>query len=247
MYNLTLVSKVSGIGRSRKDNTMPDGRFVSYLRVSSQDQKRSGLGIEAQREAVARYLNGGDWKLLAEFEEVESGKSHENRPKLAEAMALCRRTGATLVIARLDRLSRNIAFLASLMESKVPFVACDNPHATKFTVHILGAVAEHEREMIAARTKAALQAARDRGQMLGGWRGGPKVDTAAGTAARTAKADAYAADVGPIATRLRAEGMSLRQVAARMAEQGIRTPRDGAWSAAAVKALLERVGPVARP
>ena len=219
---------------------MPDGRFVSYLRCSTDEQRRSGLGVEAQREAVARYLNGGAWTLLAEFNETESGKSHENRPKLAEAMALCRRTGATLVIARLDRLSRNVAFLAALVESKVPFVACDNPHATKFTIHILAAVAEHEREMIAARTKAALEAAKARGVALGGWRGGPKVDVAQGTAALVARADAFASDVGPIAADLRRQGMSLRQVAATLAGQGIRTARGGEWTATAVKNLLSR-------
>ena len=219
---------------------MADGRFISYLRCSTDEQRRSGLGIEAQRAAVASYLNGGSWDLLAEFHETESGKNHENRPKLAAAIAQCRRTGATLVIARLDRLSRNVAFLAALIESKVPFIACDNPHATKFTIHILAAVAEHEREMIASRTKDALTAAKARGVVLGGYRGGPKVDGALGAAAARAQADAFAADVGPIAASLRDRGMSLRQIASALVEQGIRTARGGEWTATAVKNLLER-------
>ena len=125
--------------------------------------RASASRLSARRSP--RYLNGGAWTLLAEFNETESGKSHENRPKLAEAMALCRRTGATLVIARLDRLSRNVAFLAALVESKVPFVACDNPHATKFTIHILAAVAEHEREMIARARRRPLKPQRPVGSL----------------------------------------------------------------------------------
>ena len=142
------------------------GKFVAYYRVSTDRQGKSGLGLDAQREAVTSYLNGGSWQLVQEFVEVESGK-RADRPQLAAALAACRKHKAKLVIAKLDRLSRNLAFVATLMESGVEFVAVDNPHANKLTIHILAAVAQHEREMISERTKAALAAARARGTQLG--------------------------------------------------------------------------------
>src|SRR5207248_11540648 len=142
------------------------GKFVAYYRVSTDRQGKSGLGLDAQREAVTSYLNGGSWQLVQEFVEVESGK-RADRPQLAAALAACRKHKAKLVIAKLDRLSRNLPFVATLMESGVEFVAVDNPHANKLTIHILAAVAQHEREMISERTKAALAAARARGTQLG--------------------------------------------------------------------------------
>src|SRR5256884_8398558 len=142
------------------------GKFIAYFRVSTDKQGKSGLGLEAQREAVLTYLDGGRWSLVQEFVEIESGK-HNERPQLAAALAACKKHKAKLVIAKLDRLSRNLAFIATLMESGVEFIAVDNPHATKLTVHILAAVAEHEREMISERTIAALQAAKARGVRLG--------------------------------------------------------------------------------
>ena len=138
---------------------MANGKFISYLRVSTARQGASGLGLEAQRDAVSRYLNGGNWQLIQEIVEVESGKRND-RPAIAEALRLCRLHRATLVIAKLDRLARNVHFISSLMESGVDFVACDFPEANRLTVHILAAVAEHEAAMISARTKAALQAAK---------------------------------------------------------------------------------------
>src|SRR5215218_3176352 len=141
-------------------------RFVAYYRVSTDRQGKSGLGLEAQQKAVLDYLDGGKWELVETFTEVESGK-RADRPELAKALEACRRHKATLVIAKLDRLSRNLAFIATLMDSSRDFVAVDNPHATRLTLHILAAVAEHEREMISARTKAALQAAKARGKRLG--------------------------------------------------------------------------------
>jgi DNA invertase Pin-like site-specific DNA recombinase len=152
---------------------MAKGSFVAYYRVSTAEQGRSGLGLEAQQQAVRAYLDGGSWSLLAEYTEVESGKLRD-RPQLAAAIAHCRLTGATLVIAKLDRLSRNLAFLAQMMDGDIAFVAVDNPHATRFTVHILAAVAEHEAAQISARTKAALAAAKARGTRLGGWRASRK-------------------------------------------------------------------------
>src|SRR3712207_3006231 len=139
---------------------MAQGRIVAYYRVSTDKQGRSGLGLEAQREAVHRHLNGGSWQLVAEVIEVESGKRND-RPKLAEALRLCRIHKATLIIAKLDRLARNVAFISNLMESGVEFTAVDFPQANRLTVHILAAVAEHEREMISQRTVAALARKRE--------------------------------------------------------------------------------------
>ena len=128
---------------------MAVGRFVAYYRVSTDRQGRSGLGLEAQREAVQSYLDGGSWTLADEVTEVESGKRND-RPELDRALGLCRLYGATLVVAKLDRLARNVAFISKLMESGVDFVAVDFPQANRLTIHILAAVAEHEREMISS-------------------------------------------------------------------------------------------------
>jgi DNA invertase Pin-like site-specific DNA recombinase len=130
---------------------MANGKFVSYLRVSTARQGASGLGLEAQREAVSRYLNGGSWSLVQEVVEIESGKRND-RPAIAEALSLCCLHRATLIIAKLDRLARNVHFISSLMEAGVDFIACDFPQANRLTVHILAAVAEHEALMISART-----------------------------------------------------------------------------------------------
>src|ERR671910_308678 len=146
---------------------MAVGRFVAYYRVSTDKQGRSGLGLEAQREAVQSFLNGGSWTLAAEVTEVESGKRND-RPELDRALGLCRLYGATLVVAKLDRLARNVAFISKLMEERVEFVAVDFPKANRLTVHILAAVAEHEAEAISKRTKEALAAAKARGVKLGG-------------------------------------------------------------------------------
>jgi DNA invertase Pin-like site-specific DNA recombinase len=216
---------------------MAEGKFVAYYRVSTAKQGRSGLGLEAQESAVTTYLNGGRWKLIAAFTEVESGK-RDGRPELARALAQCRLTGATLVIAKMDRLSRNMAFTANLMDSGVDFVACDNPTATRFTIHILAAVAEHE---ISARTTAALAASKARGTKLGGNRGTAAPDAALGAAARRAKADAFAARVRPVLSELQAQGASLHQMAASLTERGIMTPQGGAWTATAVRRVLARV------
>ena len=140
--------------------------FLSYLRVSSSKQGHDGLGIEAQREAVRRYCEQVQVDLLGEFVEVESGRCND-RPVMAQALAACRDQRATLVIAKLDRLGRSVSFIAGLMEAKVPFVAVDMPFATPLLLHVMAAFAEHEREMISLRTKAALAAAKARGVELG--------------------------------------------------------------------------------
>ncbi len=218
---------------------MADGKFISYLRVSTAKQGQSGLGLEAQRSAIAGYLNGGNWALLQEFVEVESGKNNE-RPQLAAAFEACRLTGAKLLIAKLDRLSRDAHFLLGLDKAGVEFVAVDMPNANRLTVHLMAVIAQGEREMISARTKAALAAAKERGTVLGGFRGGPIVDHAQGTAALVKKADDFAAKVRPIIESLWADGLSLGGIAARLNERQIQTARGGVWAAMSVKRVLDR-------
>jgi DNA invertase Pin-like site-specific DNA recombinase len=221
---------------------MANGNFVSYLRVSTARQGASGLGLEAQRAAVTGYLNGGDWTLLQEFVEVESGK-RKDRPAMVDALRLCRKHRATLVIAKLDRLARNVAFISNLMESGVEFVAVDMPQANRFVVHILAAVAEQEAEAISKRTKAALAAAKARGTQLGGRRVSAERFAAIGFAARqvrTEKADKRAAELLPVIRILQAEGaLTLRQIAAGLNERNITTPRGGEWSPVQVKRVLK--------
>lgn len=172
--------------------------FIAYLRLSTRKQNLSGLGEAAQKEAVRRFVGVKD-TLLATYTEIESGKNC-NRPQLRAALDRCRLTGATLLVAKWDRLSRNVAFLSRLMESDVPLVAADNPHATRFTLHILAAVAEHEADAISKRTKAALAAARRRGTILGGFKGRhlTAAERAQGTAVRVAKAKDRASQVAPV-------------------------------------------------
>src|SRR5690606_20025121 len=220
------------------------GRFVAYYRVSTDRQGRSGLGLEAQRQAVADYLNGGRWTLTAEFTEVESGKS-DARPKLAEALALCRAYNATLVIAKLDRLSRDAHFLLGLQKAKVRFVAADMPEANETLVGIMAVIAQAERKMIADRTRAALAAAKARGVKLGGRRKNSRVIHTAGVpksvAVRTAKAAEFAANIAPVIASIRADGATtVRAIAEALNERGVPTPRGGQWGPSQVQRLLEK-------
>jgi DNA invertase Pin-like site-specific DNA recombinase len=187
------------------------------------------------REAVARYLAGFGGTLIAEHTEIESGK-RADRPELAKALAACKRHKAKLVIAKLDRLSRNVAFIAALMDGNVEFIACDSPYSTRLTLHILAAVAEHEREMIAARTTAALQAAKARGVRLG--RNGAEVLAPAHRAAAIERA----CPLKPILAELTGAGMSIRQIAAELTARGIPSARGGKWHPQTVARVMERVG-----
>lgn len=223
---------------------MPQGAFVSYLRVSTAKQGASGLGLEAQRAAVTDYLNGGRWEVIAEYVEVESG-SNDDRPKLADALARCRLHNATLVIAKLDRLSRDAHFLLGLQKAGVRFVAADMPEANEMVVGIMAVVAQAERKMISARTKVALAAAKARGVKLGGNRGNlPTVGDrgrAASAAVRLARVGARVSDLQPILAEIRATGAeSLRDIAQGLNARGIPTARGGAWSAVQVKRVLDR-------
>lgn len=223
-----------------------EGKFISYLRVSTAKQGSNGLGIEAQRKAITEYLNGGNWKLLKEFVEVESGKRDNNRPQLLAALNACKRTKATLLIAKLDRLSRNVAFIANLMDSKVEFVAVDFPTANRLTVHILAAMAEYEREMISRRTKDALRAAKERGVKLGSPAGlspeAIKNGVEKAKAARVKKADEYAARISGIVWEYRDAGMSLNGIARRLKEDGELTPfGKDSWTPTTVRNILNRM------
>ncbi|TDR95471.1 DNA invertase Pin-like site-specific DNA recombinase [Enterovirga rhinocerotis] len=222
---------------------MPPRRFVAYYRVSTVRQGRSGLGLEAQKVAVLAYLNGGSWDLIGEFTEIESGKRND-RTQLAAALAACRLRRATLVIAKLDRLARNVAFVSALLESGVEFVAADFPQANRLTIHILAAVAEHEARAISDRTKAALAAAKARGTVLGGFRGHIATEDARARslASRKAAADNRASDLRSAIQAIEEEGAtSLRQIAEGLNARAICAPRGGAWSPSQVRSLKLRL------
>jgi DNA invertase Pin-like site-specific DNA recombinase len=214
-------------------------RFISYLRVSTEDQGRSGLGLEAQQATVVQHATTWRGEILAEYVEVETGRN-DARPRLAEALAHCRRTGATLLIAKLDRLARSVHFVAGLMKSDVPFVAADMPHASAFELHIRASVAEEEARLISTRTKAALAAARARGVVLGGYRGAPP-PSAAGVAARQQAARDHAGRLADIVRPMRAAGATLQAIADRLAADGVRAAGGGAWTATAVRRVLARI------
>jgi DNA invertase Pin-like site-specific DNA recombinase len=220
---------------------------IGYLRVSTKGQGESGLGLEAQRTAVESYAQQTGAKVVSWYTEVESGKLAD-RPDLARALAHARRSKATLCVAKLDRLARNVAFLSALMDSSVPFVACDNPHANRLTLHILAAVAEAEAKAISDRTKAALAAYKARGGKLGGElpqcrnltpeavaRGRERAAEARAKAA----AEAYA-DLLPILTELRGKGLSLQAIADELNAQGHTTRRGKPWNPVQVYRVLER-------
>ena len=221
--------------------TRHQGKFVSYLRVSTERQGQSGLGLEAQRASVEAWLNGGNWQVIEEVVEVESGRTHSNRPGLARACEAARRYGAKLIISRLDRLSRDPIFLLGLRDAGVDFMAVDMPHANRLTIGIMALVAEQEREAISTRTKAALAAAKARGTKLGN----PRPETgffnnkaAAAAAAQKAgsamreSADAFAKLVQPAFEDL--AGESANKAAQELNRHGVRTARDGQWTARAV-------------
>ena len=215
---------------------MSDEKFVAYYRVSTKRQGQSGLGLEAQSKAVADYLVGRE--LVAEYTEIESGK-RSDRPQLAEALTICRRQKATLVIAKLDRLARNVAFVANLMESSVEFRCCDMPEANRTMLQLWAVMAEWERDQISRRTKEALAAAKARGVRLGS--PAPERGSAIGAASTKAKAEAYAANVLPIIDSIKATGItSLRDIAAALNARGVKAARGGEWYAATVGRVIER-------
>ena len=220
-------------------------RFTAYYRVSTAKQGRSGLGLAAQRETVLGYVGGAD-NLTAEFTEVESGRKSD-RPQLAAALRHCRATGAVLVVAKLDRLARDVAFLSNLMNSGVEFVAVDFPEANRLTLHIMAAVAEYEARITSERTRAALQAAKARGQRLGNPHGADALrradrGNAAAVQAVQAQAQDRAATLHDMVQDIQAGGVtSLAGIAAELTQRGARTARGGLWHASSVKRLLTRL------
>lgn len=227
---------------------MAEGLFIAYYRVSTAEQGRSGLGIEAQKETVARYLNGGNWQLLAEFEEHESGKRND-RPKLKAALDHCKRTGATLIIARLDRMSRNAAFTTALMESKIKFLCCDMPEANEFMITMMAGLAAVEAKRISTNTKAALAAAKAKGTKLGCSAGQchvpvparSKGGNASGQARAAAAAERHALVVGRV-RELQAAGLSLRGIAGQLNAEHAKPPREGgSWNATSVKRVADKL------
>jgi DNA invertase Pin-like site-specific DNA recombinase len=225
---------------------MAEGKFVSYLRVSTDRQGRSGLGLEAQRAAVVEFLNGGSWELLAEYVEVESGKKVD-RPELEKALQHCRLTGAALLIAKIDRLSRDAHFLLGLEKAGIEFLACDMPSANRLTVGIMAMVAEEERRMISQRTKDALRAAKARGVKLGNPRGAAHLrgrGNAEAVSALKARADQRAVECAALVRDIREEGITTaRGIAAEFNRRGILTPRGGKWHPTSIARLLKRSEP----
>jgi DNA invertase Pin-like site-specific DNA recombinase len=204
-----------------------ENTFISYVRVSTQRQGESGLGLEAQRTATARYLTGIGGTVLREFTEVESGK-RSDRPELHRALRACKETGAILLIAKLDRLARNVHFISGLLESGVRFVAVDMPHADKFMLHVFAAMAEEEGRRISERTKAALAAAKARGVRLG--RTAEKLAQANKDAAGH-----FASQVGPmISNMIKGEGLTFRGVAERLNGMKIAPAQGDKWHTSAV-------------
>jgi DNA invertase Pin-like site-specific DNA recombinase len=223
------------------------GGFVAYYRVSTGKQGKSGLGIEAQRAAVERYLNGGNWRIIAEFTEVESGK-RADRPQLGKALAAARARRVPLVVAKVDRLTRSVSFLSQLLDAGVDVRFADLPQIEgamgKFMLQQMVAIAELEAGLISARTKAALAEAKKRGVVLGGYQGRDFTakDIKASVATRQAQAAQRAADLVPIVKELQASGAtSLRAIAAGLNERNIPTARGGEWSAVQVARLLEDI------
>lgn len=227
----------------RSQNAQPMRKIIAYIRVSTKRQGQSGLGMDAQQRAVEAYAAGST--IVRTYTEVESGK-RKDRPQLAAAIAHAKLIGAQLVIAKLDRLARNVAFVAALMESRVDFVCCDNPHASPLTIHILAAIAEDEAKRISQRTRDALAALKARGVKLGSarpghWEGREQSRrdglSKARIAARAARRDAAKRAIEfllPSITAMRTDGLSFNQIAKRLNAEGLTTRNGKNWSPMAV-------------
>ena len=207
--------------------------FIGYFRVSTDRQKTTGLGLDAQRQAVSQFV--GSEKLINEYTEIESGKKHNNRPQLLAAITECRKKKATLVIAKLDRLARNVAFISAMMEGSVDFICCDNPHANRLMLHLLAAFAEHEREAISLRTKSALAQAKLRGTVLGN----PRLHLARAAAAVANRTKA-APEVVQVMRERRERGDTLRAIADKLNRLGLKTTRGRGWYASTIRTELGR-------
>ncbi|KZT13335.1 resolvase [Acidovorax sp. GW101-3H11] len=215
------------------------GQFAVYYRVSTARQGASGLGLDAQRAAVAQYVAAVAGEVVAEFEEVESGKkSDQARPKLARALAECKKTGARLLVAKLDRLARNVHFVSGLMRSKVGFVACDLPEASDLTIHVMASFAEHEAKRIGERTRDALAAAKKRGKILG--KTGP-ANLKRNLEERKATADSFAERMRREVRGMQAEGKTVAAMVSELNQKGITTARGGQWQSVQLGRVIARL------
>jgi DNA invertase Pin-like site-specific DNA recombinase len=220
---------------------MASGKFVAYYRVSTQKQGRSGLGLEAQQATVAQYLNGGAWELIAEFTEIETGKGSNalaKRPQLRAALDACKKHKATLIIAKLDRLARNVHFVSGLIESGVEFIAADMPQANKVMIQMHAVMSEWERDAISARTKAALAAAKARGVVLG--RTGaanlrPNIEQ------RQRAADEFAEGMRATLEGFKVRGLSQRDMVAELNRIGSKAPKGGEWQLKTLQRVIARL------
>lgn len=213
-------------------------QYITYFRVSTQKQGASGLGLDAQRHAVETYLAGRDKSVIGEFVEVETGKGAnalEKRPQLRLALEQCRKAGAVLLIAKLDRLARNVHFVSGLMESGVDFIAADMPNANKVMIQMHAVMSEWEHDQISERTKVALAAAKARGVVLGAT--GPS-NLQANNEMRRRAARAFRERLRPVFAGLMAQGLTRRAMVARLNDLGIKAPRGGTWSLGQVQRLV---------
>jgi len=220
------------------------GKYVAYYRVSTREQGDEGHSIDAQQKIVRNHLNGGEWELIAEFTEVESGRMR-NRPELEAALELCQAEGATLVSAKLDRLTRNVRFLCEVLESRVPVIFCDmpqmhNPAQSKMVLQLMATVAEYEAELSSERTMVGLAEAKAKGVRLGS--PAPHIGSAKAAGNRIKKADKFAMRVGPLIEQLQQYGCeSLQQIATGLEMRGQKTGRGGdKWQPSSVKNVIKR-------
>lgn len=224
---------------------MANGRYIAYLRVSTVRQGRSGLGLDAQRESIRLFVAGRGGRLVSpEYVEIETGRMNQ-RPQLSRALARCRATGATLVVAKLDRLSRNASFLLALRDARVDFVAADLPEVNTMTLGIMALVAQHEAEMISKRTKEALRAAKARGKVLGGKRPGAadiRKFQRMGTESAQASLTASLRDAEPEIRHHYSVGVSLNELARRLNRAEVRALRGGKWTAKSVGRVVAKLG-----
>lgn len=215
-------------------------KYVTYIRVSTKEQGRSGLGLEAQERDINLFLenfSGEPWEIAGSFKDIQSG-TEDDRPELLKAIDQAKKQKAVLLVAKLDRLSRRVSFVASLMEDKrLQFRVASMPHADKFQLHIYAALAEQEREFISARTKAALHEAKRRGVKLGGMRD----KTNERNKASKVHADTRAKKLEGIVKPLQQNGATLREIASALNDANVATPRQGAWHPNSVRRLLERL------
>lgn len=225
---------------------MANGKFIAYYRVSTLKQGQSGLGLEAQQEAVNQYLNGGVWELVGEFTETETGKGANalaKRPQLRAALEACRKSGARLLIAKLDRLARNVNFISGLLEASrgngVKFVACDMPEANDLTIHLMAAFAEFEAKRISERTRDALAMAKKRGVVLGS---AGAANLKPNIEARQAASKAFAEKLRGTFDGMKVQGLSQRRMVAQLNSASCPAPRGGKWGLAQVQRVLIALG-----